>query len=216
MSFIQPGALQAYASKLDLETGFLGRFLVAEMPAGFFGCPVVGELATETAACIAALDTLRLKDCDIRPPNRYNAEPGALFLAQKAEPGPTWRRLASEYYPRFAAILSVKLGDDSPQIEITPDAWQRAAVMTQYFFAQAEAVLTNIRDDQTVNRFEALCRRILTIIDNHPGGCPLSDISRLCGAGTRSKERHEALNELVTRGVITTAKVQGVTTFARA
>jgi putative DNA primase/helicase len=213
---VQPGALQTYASKVDLDNGFLGRFLIAEMPAGYFGCPVIGDLATETAACIAALDALRLKDCDIRPPSCYNHALGMMFTDHKAEPGPTWRRLISEYYPRFAAILSVRPGDSSPQIELTPEAWQRAAVLVQYFFAQAEAVLTNIHDDQTVNRFEGLCRRILTIIDNNGDKCPLSTISRMCGAGTRAKERHEALNELVTRGVITTAKVQGVTMFARA
>lgn len=213
---VQPGALQTYASKVDIDTGFLGRFLIAEMPSGYFGCPVIGDMTAATATCIASLDALRLKDCDIRPPANYNAELGAVFNAQKAEPGPTWRRLISEYYPRFAAILSVRPGDTSPQIELTTEAWQRAAVLVQYFFAQAEAVLTNIHDDQQANRFEALCRRILTIIDNSAQSCSLSTISRMCGAGTRAKERHEALNELVTRGVLTTAKIQGVTIFARA
>ena len=151
------------------------------------------------------------------PPPSYNAELGRLFIQQKAEPGPTWRRLSNEYYPRFATILSVAPGDTSPRIELTDDAWRRAAVLVQYFFAQAEAVLTNIHDNEDVNRFEALCRRILAIIDAAgPAGQSLSTISRLCGSGTRSKERREALEELVSRGVLAHAKIEGVTVFSRA
>ena len=211
---IQPGALQAYASRLDLETGFLGRFLVAEMPAGYFGCPVVGDLATQMATCTAALDVLRSKDCDIRPPAGYNRELAALFLDQKAEPGPTWRRLVNEYYPRFAAMLSVKPGDDSPQIELSPDAWQRAAVLVQYFFAQAESILTNIHDDQQMNRFEALCTRLLALIrSGGMEGVSVSKINSLVGRGTRAKERNEILAELVSRGLLSVEKKDRVTVF---
>lgn len=211
---IQPGAMQAYASRLDLETGFLGRFLVAEMPSGYFGCPVVGDLADQVDACAAALDALRAKDCDIRPPSGYNRELAALFLDQKAEPGPTWRRLVNEYYPRFAAILSVAPGDASPQIELADDAWRRAAVLVQYFFAQAESILTNIHDDQETNRFEALCRRILAIVrEGGLRGTTLGVIHERCGLGTRSKERREILDELQSRGLVTVEKLDRVSTY---
>ena len=214
---IQPGALQTYASRLDLETGFLGRFLVAEMPSGYFGCPIVGDITAPMAACTAALDTLRSKDCDIRPPAGYNRELAALFLDQKAEPGPTWRRLVNEYYPRFAAMLSVRPGDTSPQIELTPEAWQRAAVLVQYFFAQAESILTNIHDDQQMNRFEGMCRRILAIIrSGGPEGVTLSRIHEQCGLGTRSKDRREILEELQSRSVIIAEKRERHTFFKAA
>jgi hypothetical protein len=213
---IQPGALQAYASKLDLETGFLGRFLVAEMPSGYFGCPVVGGLDAAVSACTAALDALRLKDCDVLPPAGYNRELAALFVEQKAEPGPTWRRLVNEYYPRFAAILAVPPRDTSPDITLTPDAWRRAGVLVRYFFAQAESILTNIHDDQQMNRFESLCNRILNAIKSRPGGITLSDLSRNLGRGTRSKERREVIEELASRGLILHEKREGQTVFAAA
>jgi hypothetical protein len=200
---IQPGALQAFASRLDLETGFLGRFLVAEMPSGYFGCPIIGDMASQVSDCKRALDSLRAKDCDVRPPAGYNRELASLFVDHRAEPGPTWRRLVNEYYPRFATILSVRAGDDSPHIEVSEDAWCRAGVLVQYFFAQAESVLTNIHDDQTVNRFEALCRRILAIIrEGGADGATLTHINAVCGLGTRAKERREILDELQSRGII--------------
>ena len=214
---VQPGALQTYASKVDLDTGFLGRFLIAEMPSTFFGCPVVGELTTETASCIAALDALRLKDCDIRPPSGYNIELGRMFTDQKAEPRPTWRRLVNEYYPRFAAILAVRPGDDSPAIELTPDAWNRAAVLAQYFFAQAEAVLTNIHDSEVINRFESLCNRMLALIQAAGDtGATLHDIHERFGRGTRAKDRKEVLDELLTRGLVTVQKNDRISVFRAA
>ena len=212
---VQPGAIQTYASRIDLETGFLGRFLIAQMPSGYFGCPVVGDLSPQVAACTAILDTLRAKDCDIFPPAGYNRELAALFMDQKAEPGPTWRRLVNEYYPRFAAILSIRPGDTSPEIDLTTDVWHRAAVLVQYFFAQAEEVLNNIHDDQQKNRFAALCRRILTIItDAGDEGQTLSGICRLCGHGTRSKERREALTELLEAGEVVQVKRDGTSFYA--
>lgn len=115
-----------------------------------------------------------------------------MFLSNQAAPGPTWRRLVNEYYPRFATLLSVAPGDASPRIELTPEAWRRAGILEQYFFAQAEAVLTNIHDDQEMNRFESLCRRIMTIIGDAKGkGASLSTINNLCGLGTRAAERRE-------------------------
>ncbi len=211
---IQPGALQTYASRIDLDTGFLGRFLVAEMPSGYFGCPVVGDLSAPVAACTASLDTLRNKDCDIRPPPGYNRELAAMFLEQKAEPGPTWRRLVNEYLPRFATILSVAPGDTSPQIELTDEAWRRAAVLVKYFFAQAETVLTNIHDSQEMNRFESLCQRILTIIrDGGVAGATPALINSRCGRGTRSAERKEVLDELFSRVLIRVEKKDRLTVF---
>lgn len=211
---IQPGAIQTFASRIDLETGFLGRFLVAEMPAGYFGCPIVGDLTKPVADCVAALETLRAKDCDVIPPHGYNRELAAMFLSNQAVPGPTWRRLVNEYYPRFATLLSVANGDASPRIELTDEAWRRAGILVQYFFAQAEAVLTNIHEDQEMNRFESLCRRILTIIgDNKRQGVSLSTINNTCGLGTRVSERREILQELESRGLIRSEKRERHTFF---
>ena len=150
------------------------------------------------------------------PPAGYNRELAALFMDQKAEPGPTWRRLVNEYYPRFAAILSIRPGDSSPQIELTPDAWHRAAVLVQYFFAQAEDLLGGIYDDMQANRFESLCRRILAIIrDAGPSGASMSLIHERCGKGTRAKERREILQELESRCLVTSAQI-GKQTLYRA
>ncbi len=204
---IQPGALQSYASRIDLDSGFLGRFLVAAMPQAYFGCPVISDLARHITVCRDTLDTLRCKDCDIHPPAGYNRDLAAMFMDNHAEPGPTWRRLVNEYYPRFALFLSIAPDDTSPLITVTDGAWQRAALLVQYFFAQAESILTDIHEDQQVNRFESLCRRILTIIrESGPEGASLNHIHELCGRGTRSNERRAVLEELESRGVVTHEK----------
>lgn len=211
---IQPGALQTFASRIDLDSGFLGRFLVAQMPSGYFGCPVVGDLSAQVAACTASLDTLRSKKGEVCPPSGYNRELARTFVDQEASPGPTWRRLVNEYYPRFATILSVRPGDTSPQIELTDDAWRRAAVLVKYFFAQAEAVLTNIHDSQDQNQFESICRRIKELVETSGStGISLAEISHKCGRGTKAKQRQEVLDELESRGEIVKQKRDKMTMY---
>lgn len=209
---IQPGALQAFASRLDLETGFLGRFLIAQAPGDYFGSPVSGDLRSGLSDALRAIDALRAKDCDVLPPQGYNRELARMFIDHNAEPGATWRRLVNEYYPRFAVMLSVRPGDMSPTITVTPDAWRRAGLMVQYFFAQAEGVLTNIHDDQHTNRFEALCARVLAIIRGGGSeGVTLANINSLAGRGTRSSDRKEIIEELQSRGLIVLEKQDRIT-----
>lgn len=211
---IQPGAMQAFASKIDLETGFLGRFLIAAMPSGYFGCPVVGNLQDDLAEAKTAVETLRAKDCDVIPPHGYNRDLARVFLDNAAEPGPTWRRLVNEYYPRFATILSIAPRDYGAEIHLTADAWDRAAVLVQYFFGQAEAVLTDIHDDRETNAFESLCSRVLAHIRARgKAGATLTTITNSFSRGTRSQQRKEVIGELLARGLVREDKGTAFSTY---
>ena len=87
-------------------------------------------------------------------------------------------------------------------------------MLVQYFFAQAESILTNIHDDQQMNRFEALCTRLLALIrSGGMEGVSVSKINSLVGRGTRAKERNEILAELVSRGLLSVEKKDRVTVF---
>jgi len=210
---IQPGPLQQFAGTEDIETGFLGRFLIASAVAND-DCPVCSDLQAEVRVCMNSVEALRALDCDVRVPDAYSRPLTGIFHKHGAKPASSWKRICNEYYPRLALILSVRPDNTDPQIVITEKAWAGARIMCQYFFGQAEAVLNRVFDDPAQARFERICERIYTIIRNAGStGVLVRDISHLCGMGTKSKDRREALEELLDRGTITEMKLPNGTRY---
>jgi len=206
---IQPGILSDFAKKADVDSGFLGRFLVLQMPENI-AYPVNVSLEPQICTVIRVLKVLQLKEGTVSPEHKYNQHLSEMFAAHKAQPVATWRRLASEYYPRLALLLSFPEGDTSTNVEITDDGWRRAGILVNYLFAQAEAVFSTLHYDPAQGKFEALCLRLLTMIENAPGRKMMkAAISYSTGRGTKSKERDEALNELVDRGSLVIEQEKG-------
>lgn len=200
---VQPGVLQDFATKVLADSGFLGRFLVAEMPADFLAYPRSAALDDEVNTLIRCIKVLAAKEGDVFPPERYQEALSVMFSEHKAEPYTSWKRLCNEYYPRFALILSIPADDTTKAVQITQDGWDRAAVLVQYFFKEAERVFGGLHFDVKQAKFETLCDKILNFVKSRPGQeCLRRDVSRNIGKGSKSKDRQEAIVELVNRGLI--------------
>ena len=199
---IQPGVIQEKATQMHLETGFLGRFIIIQMPS-FIAYPVSRSLDSEIHTVVDILKVLDSKKGEVIPPARYNEKLNTLFSNNRASPNPTWKRLSAEYYPRLAILLSCPVGDTSTTVTVTEDGWRRAEIIVQYLFSQAETVLSTLHYDPVQSRFENLCERILKLIQSKQGGeCLLSVISHEAGRSTKAKDREEAIKELESRGYI--------------
>lgn len=199
---VQPGILQQYASKTHLDSGFLGRFLVIQMPK-FIAYPVSRRLDSELDLLVRCLRTLNAKSGEVEVHEYYSKPLNDMFDSNNASPVPTWKRLASEYYPRIALLLSIPYDDPSTVAIITADGWNRAEVLIKYLFAQAESVLGGLCFDPVQGRLEDLCKRILAIVQSSPDGkIPKSAITQYIHHGTKAKDREEAIKELENRGRI--------------
>jgi len=123
-----------------------------------------------------------------------------MFSEHKAEPYTAWKRLCNEYYPRVALLLSIVKGDTSKAAVITPEGWKKAAILVQYFFGEAERVFGGLHFDPRQGRFEGLCEKILNFVKAKGGRVGRQEVSWQLGKGTKAKDRHEAIVELVNRG----------------
>ncbi len=204
---VQPDVFEKIAGGIDLDNGFLGRFLFTKMPP-FFCDPNVFDADAVLKDMITCIDVFRRKKGVIDVPKNYTHELRDMFIKHApAELGTCWKRLVNEYYPRFAVILSV-LESPSTQGEdviLTADAWERAKVLTLWFFAHAEKLLLTINDaDPRTKERENLLRKVFKKIRllEKGKGVTLRSISRSGIRNTTNKERGDALSELQARGLI--------------
>lgn len=209
---VQPGVLQQFATSTDLESGFMGRFLVASPDPGYVGVPVCSSLDHHLDSLVDAIRCMEAKVGEIAVPESYSLDLMNMFKNHMAEPQPTWRRLSNEYYARLAVLLSIKPGDDSPTVTITTEGWQKAAIMVQWFFSNAETVFGNLHFDPAISKFENLCGKVLEIVRSAKDGKIMrSQVHYKLGRGTRSREREEAFKELQDRQLITMQQVGAAT-----
>lgn len=199
---VQPGILQDYATKSQVDSGFLGRFLVLTMPE-FYACPGRGNLDSKVEVVVDTLKMLNAKEGWVDVPEKYSTPLCEMFMSRRALPFATWSRLSNEYYPRFALLLSIQPGDISATVAFTNEGWRRAEVLVKYFFAQAETVFANLHFDPIQSKFESLCKRIESAIASAPNKeMSKSEIGWKYSRGTKAKDRDEALKELIDRGLI--------------
>lgn len=198
---VQPGILETYADKTQLDSGFLGRFLIMRMPK-FIAYPRIGTMDDAVLTIFRIVKILEKKKGEVMPAdNKYAQKLNEMFDRWNAHPESTWKRLASEYYPRLALLLSMPEGDISETVGFTDEGWKRADVLVQYLFGQAETVFANIHFDPIQSRFESLCSRLKEFIDKK-GVVKKSEIGWYLGSGTKVKDRDEAIKELLERGQI--------------
>ncbi len=205
---IQPNVFERLVRMQDIDTGFLGRFIIAKMPE-FYGDPKNFDSAKIMADIHAIATVFLRKQGIVELEDGYSQELKKVFLG-RCDPklNPSWRRLVNEYYPRFMVMLSVT-GDIRTQgstVVISEEARNRARVLVLWFFASAEKMLLGIDDvDERSREFEKLLRKVFVKIRSldRGQGVTIKDISNGGVRGTNGKTRREAISELAERGLIT-------------
>lgn len=202
---IQPNVFSEKVDIIDVETGFVGRFLIAKMPE-FYGNPKNFDSIAVLRRMELAIQPFLRKRGIVEFEDGYSDDLQQTFIGRCDQRFvPSWRRLCNEYYPRFVVMLSVT-GDIRTQGEeviITDDTRHRATLLVLWLFANAERVLSGIVESVGNSRIvEKQLKRLFTIIrdSNHGDGVLTRDISRSAsGSGTTAKQRQDLLMELEAR-----------------
>ncbi len=208
VAFVQPDVFEATAGIIDLHSGFLGRFLFTVVPD--FHCEANiydnDKVIERFAEC---LENFRRKKGLVEVPLGYAHDLILIFKKYAArELSTCWQRLANEYYPRIAVVLSVRHNADpaDEKVTITDDNWKRAQQITLWFYGQAEKLLLRINDAlPLIKAREKLLQKIFMKIRclDKGNGVTLREISRGGIRNSNGKERREAVAELAERGFIT-------------
>jgi|GEM_PF-1662099 len=202
---IQPNVFDRLVHLQDIDTGFLGRFIFTRIPE-FYGNPARFDSARIMEQIRVIADAFLRKKGSVELEEDYSDELQKVFLGN-CDPklNPSWRRLCNEYYPRFMVMLSVNhaVKTQGESVIITDDTRERAKILTLWFFANAEKMLTGITDDTGNSReVEQRLKRIFEIVrdQDHGAGVLTSIISRYStGTGTTSADRGKLLAELIER-----------------
>jgi hypothetical protein len=207
MAAVQPGVIERMATTTAVESGFLGRFLICQMPVGTRSIARTGDMSAIHKQVFDALSVLTRKEGDVDPGEDYQLELEDQFAAAGSEPFASWRRLCGEYYPRMALILSSSPNDTSLMARITEDGKRRAKVLVYYFFRQAQQVFGKLYFSTEQTTFENFLHRIHLKVWRSPNRrCTKSDISTDIGKGTTAKWREMVIDELGQRKAVSIAK----------
>jgi hypothetical protein len=198
---VQPGVLEKKATSIDLESGFLGRFIMAQAkPNG--ARPVARDLEGEIHDACISLERYELKAGVVQVGDAYCQDLYNMFDQGGATFQSHWKRLVNEYAPRFAVMFSVDDKDRSiNDVTLKPEHWNKAETLVKYLYSSAEEILQGVNNEEQDKRFEWLCRRVESIISKTPG-CNRKHISRYIGKPCRKEEREGAFIELIDRGLI--------------
>lgn len=208
MANIQPEVFESIVSKLDISDGFLGRFIYCRMPE-FWGNPAKIDAQKTMDNLIMCVETFRRKRGIVSVPENYFGGLSEMFR-KESPPNlhPNWRRLVNEYGPRFAVMLSItdELSMQGEKVILTDRTWLGAEKLILWFFSHAEKMLSGIEDgNEFIKLREKLFKRVFKAVQNQgQSGAGLRDISHYAGKGSTAKERLEAVNELIARGILYT------------
>lgn len=207
VAFVQPEVFESIAGITDLHSGLLGRFLFSVVPD--FSCEANiydnEKVVRQFAECIKMF---RKKKGNVQVPLGYAHELNVIFRKYASEELSTcWRRLANEYYPRFAVVLSIRRNgsENDENVIITDDSWERAKILAYWFYGQAEKLLLRISDAlPMIKAREKLLLKVFRKIRklDKGDGVTLRDISLSGIRNSNGKERREALAELEERGLV--------------
>ena len=210
---IQPQTFERLATLSNVETGFLGRFLFAKMPT-FFGDATRFDPIALLKRIKEITDIFSKKRGIVEVPEDYTLGLKEIFEGNVDDRmNASWRRLSNEYYPRLAvqlsATMSAKTHGDS--VILTEECWERAKVLTMWFFANAETMLLGVTDDSPfVRERELQFRKVFETIERiydrtkKPVNMRMLGMNGIRFGGVKStgKERQDAVIELEARGVI--------------
>ncbi len=205
MANIQPNVFNEKVDIIDIDAGFVGRFLITKMPE-FYGNPKNFDSIAILKRLELAIQPFLRKRGIVEFEDGYSESLQQVFIGKCDQRFiPSWRRLCNEYYPRFIVMLSIT-GDIKTQGEtviITDDVRHKAKIFVLWFFANAERVLSGIVESVGNSRIvEKQLKRIFCIIRDadYGDGVLTRDISRAAsGSGTTARQRQDLLMELEAR-----------------
>ena len=204
---IQPGVFNDKVTMLDVDTGFLGRFLMTRLPE-YYGNPTNFDSVAKQTALWQAVEPFLAKNDVVEMEEGYSLALQDVFRG-KCSPSmtPSWRRLCNEYYPRLMVMLSVTndIRTRRREVVITDETRKRAKTLVMWLFANAERILAGIIEGEGTGRIveKSLKRLLAIVLSAGDDGISLRDIShRASGSGTTAKERREMLMEMCERGWI--------------
>ena len=208
IAYVQPGVFAKVVATIDLENGFLGRFLFTKMPE-FFCEANVFDPDKPLEIMANCLDVFKRKQGVVNVPLGYSHGFRDIFQKHAApELGTCWKRLASEYYPRLAVVLSVKhsIKTQGEAVILTDECFANAAVLVNWFFAHAEKLILSVTDaEPRAKERENIIRKVFLKIRklDRGSGVTITQVSQSGIRNSSSKERRDALLELIDRGHIT-------------
>jgi len=195
---VQPKVISQYLDSIQLDQGFIPRFLITTRTDTEFYRPTNQPIDLQPA-----LDALSIYEGwggNVELPERYLQDVADEFLTHGAKLGAFTARLINEYGARFAVMLS-----KDPQ-RITADELNRAGVLVKWFYNHAERAFETINDSPYERQREDRLDRLKAFIRRH-SPTSLSYIAK--GFRSDSKQRREDIAELVERGVIITKEEAG-------
>ena len=204
---IQPGVFEEVARMQDIFSGFMGRFILARMPK-FLGDPAKVDIGGILGRFGELLQVFERKKGIVEVPEDYGAELSEMFRKYSPEKmDPSWRRLVNEYMPRFAVMLSMgyDVRTQGETVILRDKDWDGARKMVQWFFTQAEDLLSTV-EDQTIQarNQEKLIRRFVRFIaTKDKAGVTMQHLSRNANhSGTTAEQRYNILLECIARGMV--------------
>jgi hypothetical protein len=207
---IQPEILKTLASRADMDSGFLGRFLMIQHEdCAWFPFPCKLDKRGAMATLDSMADTLMAVNGTIRPAEeKYQAELANMFISHDAGIRPVVNRLCNEYLLRIALFLMIDGREDRLPSVFSQDAIERAGIVCQWLYGHAERLCGNLTESRETNEREAKMDRIVRLVETRgAAGTKWSDISQCRSTRSiQSKERQEMLSELVDRGRIVATK----------
>lgn len=201
---IQPEAIGKHASTIDLQTGFLSRFLIAHAPTQYVR-PITVSMDAQIEKAIYALSVYAGKHCCIEVQDKYLHDVYRQFADHRASYRGHWSRLVNEYGPRIAVMLATR-DDCTEDIHIDEAAWHGAGLIIQWYYSQAERLFSEICDDTVQGDFERLLKSIYRVILSCDNGATAGDVSRRVRR-KKQRDRTEAILELIDRGIISSEKI---------
>jgi len=191
---IQPEVLRHHVRRIDVESGFLTRFLISMLPESTWR-PSSGRVDLSVA-----MDALSVYDrlCgEVTPPENYLGGLHAMFAAHGADPR-IYGRYVNEYGPRIACLVQ------ADGQEIRDESWDRASVLVRWFYSMAEVALGDTltgRESTKLERDLKSLKGYIQRMTNDAGGVAKARISRNWGLGTAAY-RDKLLAELLERGAV--------------
>lgn len=130
---IQPDILKMKLNAESIANGFIGRFLIFNCQDSKPNPSFKGDMSSYEAAASKALNILEKKECSIDVSDDMEEFLQEVVYHHFPKYKSPFNRLASEYYHRLSAMLSISENDNNKEIVITDEALRKAERLVYWF-----------------------------------------------------------------------------------
>ncbi|MFA6549009.1 MAG: hypothetical protein WCT39_03655 [Candidatus Margulisiibacteriota bacterium] len=191
-----------YVQSLDLESGFVSRFLITRFddPNWISWAKPKLDRNSLLSSLNSLVDAIMSTEGSVEIPPDYQIRLSQPFIRGQAQFRPHWKRLVSEYSTRIALGLAV---DGGKSIKVTNELMDNAGIICQWFYAMAERTFCDVRETAAESREARDQKTVYMAIRN--GHTNKSVIGQFCPKIPK-EIRNRALDELLDRGHIVKSK----------